>query len=666
MATQPTNLPVPSESQRDLKFNAGKIDEFVTTQNHVYVDRFGNKHRTIDGINYDANQAMSNYGYITQKSFEIGATLNTPNTVLQWESNGEFYRWDGDWSQPKVVPPGSTPDTTGGIGAGKWIGVGDASLRSDLSGNNGAELVNTNSGNSVQEELDDLKSRVKYAPCISFVFDDAKATHYSVVAPLFKSKGKTCGFAINTININTTVNGNMLGSDIIELASQGFEIINHAYSGVPFNCSVNDTFVRAELETSQSLFSTMGLNPRIMQTPSSIAPASLQPVIRSIFEYAFTQASSSIPMRDVMPTELWRYGLESGSGGAIPLADAKAAIDAAKSNTGVVVFYAHDVPAGSGIYQLISDIIDYSATVGVSVLPPSLAVASATNAPNIPSKTYEKGETLLNSTDLWSASNGTVTISPRGDITVTATAAGECLIQRSSNMQLKNDETINFSASIRNLTGSVSSASIGLNTSTDSTVIKRIEYPIVGLDALYRRYSVCQQIGTDIRTILQYVRVTFSAVGDKILIRLPTVRYGSNVLQDANLKSLYSVGISAGQNIPNNISDYTNIALTEAANNGLFAVSGNKITFSRPCKIMLSVSILSRHSSLSGNTGGLLRISVGSTTIDIPSTSGSTIAGASHSMTICVDPRKSISFSMLNTGSVFPIYSASSINIQEI
>ncbi|WP_445611729.1 tail fiber/spike domain-containing protein [Hafnia alvei] len=132
MATQPTNLPVPGESARDLKFNAGKIDEFVTSASHEYIDRFGGRHRTIAGINYESNQAMSNYGYITQKSFEMGSTLNTPNTVLQWESNGEFYRWDGDWSQPKVVPAGSTPDSTGGIGAGAWVSVGDAVIRSDV------------------------------------------------------------------------------------------------------------------------------------------------------------------------------------------------------------------------------------------------------------------------------------------------------------------------------------------------------------------------------------------------------------------------------------------------------------------------------------------------------------------------------------------------------
>ena len=130
MATQPTNLPVSSESSRDLKFNAGKIDEFVTSNNHVYVDRFGNDHRTIEGINYDANQAILNYGYITKDSFEDGNTLSIANECLRWKSNGEYYRWDGAF--PKVVPPGSTPDSTGGIGKGKWVSVGDASLRSDL------------------------------------------------------------------------------------------------------------------------------------------------------------------------------------------------------------------------------------------------------------------------------------------------------------------------------------------------------------------------------------------------------------------------------------------------------------------------------------------------------------------------------------------------------
>ncbi|MFV4863103.1 hypothetical protein [Citrobacter portucalensis] len=60
------------------------------------------------------------------------------------------------WKRPAAVPAGSTPDSTGGVGTGAWVGVGDASLRSALSKSTGAELVNTNSGNNVQESLDIL------------------------------------------------------------------------------------------------------------------------------------------------------------------------------------------------------------------------------------------------------------------------------------------------------------------------------------------------------------------------------------------------------------------------------------------------------------------------------------------------------------------------------
>lgn len=147
MANSYANIPVPTPTQnavpsadiRDHVFGGAKIDEFVTSKEHDYVDRFGDKHRTIEGINYDANQAILNYGYITKDSFEDGSTISLANECLRWKSNGEYYRWDGTF--PKVVPPGSTPETTGGIGEGKWIGVGDASLRSNLAAPDGYQLI---------------------------------------------------------------------------------------------------------------------------------------------------------------------------------------------------------------------------------------------------------------------------------------------------------------------------------------------------------------------------------------------------------------------------------------------------------------------------------------------------------------------------------------------
>lgn len=139
MATQPTNLPVPSESPRDLKFNAGKIDEFVNSMAQQYIDRFGQAHYTIEGLRWVAQQAIAAFGYITLDSFEDGNTLTLPNQVLRLEATGEYYRWDGEF--PKAVPAGSTPASTGGVGPGAWLSVGDATLRNDLLSGGKSTLV---------------------------------------------------------------------------------------------------------------------------------------------------------------------------------------------------------------------------------------------------------------------------------------------------------------------------------------------------------------------------------------------------------------------------------------------------------------------------------------------------------------------------------------------
>lgn len=155
MATQPTNLPVPSESPRDLKFNAGKIDEFVTSSELSYTDRFGNKHYTIEGISQLSKEAMAAFGYITMDSFEDGNALTLPNQVLRLEATGEYYRWDG--ALPKDVPAASTPESTGGIGTGAWLSVGDAVLRALLSSQIGYSSIGEFSS------VDDLRAYASYA-----------------------------------------------------------------------------------------------------------------------------------------------------------------------------------------------------------------------------------------------------------------------------------------------------------------------------------------------------------------------------------------------------------------------------------------------------------------------------------------------------------------------
>ncbi len=87
MATTPTNKPIPSEDVRDLKFNAGKIDEVVNSGSPTYKDRFGNDRYTIEGI----RKTLSPLGK--------GYTLAEANDAI---ASGEiingavFYVWSDD------------------------------------------------------------------------------------------------------------------------------------------------------------------------------------------------------------------------------------------------------------------------------------------------------------------------------------------------------------------------------------------------------------------------------------------------------------------------------------------------------------------------------------------------------------------------------------------
>ncbi|UES35500.1 hypothetical protein eKKP3263_000011 [Enterobacter phage KKP_3263] len=103
-------------------------------------------------------------GYILLKSFKKGNTLTDWNQALLMgepddDTKGEYYRWDGEF--PKVVPPNSTPESTGGVGAGRWLSVGDSALRSQLKGTNGADYVSyTQAGGDTTRPLSDVLAAV--------------------------------------------------------------------------------------------------------------------------------------------------------------------------------------------------------------------------------------------------------------------------------------------------------------------------------------------------------------------------------------------------------------------------------------------------------------------------------------------------------------------------
>lgn len=134
----PTQAPVPSADIRNVVFAGAKVDEWATSGNYTYTDRFGKQHLTAEGINNQFQQFLLNSGYEQLADYTDGPiTFERRNQITAY--NGEYYR-------PKASV--SLPYTTTGNTATTWetdkdnfVAVGDAALRQELAAKTGALLI---------------------------------------------------------------------------------------------------------------------------------------------------------------------------------------------------------------------------------------------------------------------------------------------------------------------------------------------------------------------------------------------------------------------------------------------------------------------------------------------------------------------------------------------
>ncbi|QNP19185.1 hypothetical protein [Providencia rettgeri] len=166
---KPTQKPVPSSDIKDLFFNSGLLDIWATSLERKYIDRFGNCHLTAAGMEWifnelvtkfkiESEQALLAAGYAPAGTFQEGAEIVSRNGTVLWklpDGDGDYYRWDGDL--PKQVPAGSTPQSTGGIGKGAWVSVGDASFRSDVRNGDGS-LIGVGNNLTLKDKLSEFRT----------------------------------------------------------------------------------------------------------------------------------------------------------------------------------------------------------------------------------------------------------------------------------------------------------------------------------------------------------------------------------------------------------------------------------------------------------------------------------------------------------------------------
>lgn len=142
---------------RDGIDNLQSFDVFINAQEDTYNQRDGEIVKTVNGMNNEFNGMISGMnsefdaqllgmGYTRIGTFSTGGTLTNPRQTLLWEisagGDGQEYGWSGTFT--KVVPPNSTPSSTGGISVGAWISRFDTITRVQSRENTRRSYANAN------------------------------------------------------------------------------------------------------------------------------------------------------------------------------------------------------------------------------------------------------------------------------------------------------------------------------------------------------------------------------------------------------------------------------------------------------------------------------------------------------------------------------------------
>ena len=149
MTTYNTGNPIGSTDARDRADNSENLDLAVNSLSPTFVDRLGVTRDTLEGIYQKST-------YYRVGTFDAGYTLTNNRQTLAY-GNVE-YSWSGAF--PKVVAAASTPETSGGIGAGARVDRTQETLKTSLLTNSGASIVHTSTGETVEERLSSNESDI--------------------------------------------------------------------------------------------------------------------------------------------------------------------------------------------------------------------------------------------------------------------------------------------------------------------------------------------------------------------------------------------------------------------------------------------------------------------------------------------------------------------------
>jgi hypothetical protein len=128
-----TGNPVGSTDARDLYDNAQNLDKFSLGQELEYPDRLGVPRKSLAGIRAEVTEALSRLGYQVIGDYAAGLVVQNFGQVFR--KDGEFYRAKAALALPYPL------NGNWAVDAPNFVSVGDAVLRQELAGDNGAGHV---------------------------------------------------------------------------------------------------------------------------------------------------------------------------------------------------------------------------------------------------------------------------------------------------------------------------------------------------------------------------------------------------------------------------------------------------------------------------------------------------------------------------------------------
>ena len=112
-----TGNPIESTDVRDMSDNAKNFDEFSNSMSDSFTDRFGVDRQTMEGAVRKAGFRPASFDFLTGGSLVSGDRNKAVfNPAPPGDNN--WYAWQGAF--PKIIPPNSTPSTSGGLGDNAW------------------------------------------------------------------------------------------------------------------------------------------------------------------------------------------------------------------------------------------------------------------------------------------------------------------------------------------------------------------------------------------------------------------------------------------------------------------------------------------------------------------------------------------------------------------